>query len=339
MRDVTVRLAALWVASLVLALAACEQGAPARPRKIYVSAHDVSKLNVLDGDTLTLLTSIDIGSRRMPHDVVATAAGDRVLLTVATLDGVDPDEVMVFDPATDSVVATVALDPAAFIDTIVVSPDGTQAFVSGWGSNRIYRIDLATLTRLPDFVMTGIPSPLGIRLTADGTLLYTANGSASVSEIDARSGGQLREFLLPGAAVAIAVASTAVYATVFHPPAVARIDRASGAVTVFDLPDARGMGKLALSADERTLYAPDEGERTIPGNQLFVLDADTGAVLARHQVGLGGNAVALSPDGRLAYVTGMFDGSLAVVDLATGVVTMATTDRGPNSVALWWGMP
>lgn len=326
-------------AGVVVGLAGCDAApaGPARPRKIYVSAHDVSRIDVLDGRTLAPLVTLEAGFRRMPHDLVLTPDQQRVLVANPSLDGETPDEVLVIDVATDTIVARVPLEAGAFIDHVLPSPDGTQVFVSGWGSNRIHRFDLATLARLPDFLMTGIASPKGLQLSADGALLYTANAAGTVSEIDARSGGVLREFTLGGPAVQVAVGASYVYASVFQPPAVARIDRATGVVTGYPLPGARGMGQIVLSADERTVYAADEGARATPGNQLYVLDADTGVVLAQHEVGLGANAVALSPDGALAYVTGMFDASLAVVDLSGATATaLGGTNRGPNAVALLW---
>ncbi len=317
-------------------LAACGAPSPAgRPSKVYVCAQTVGVIDVLDGETLARVAAIPAGEGRMPHNVVVAPGGAEVLVTSADTTGAAPDEVLVIDAATDGIVARIPLDTGALIAHVVVSPDGGTAYVTGWASDRIYRIDLAARARRDDMIMAGVRHPHGMRLSADGRRLYTANSEGSVSEIDAPSGGTLREFTLPGAAVQVAVADAAVYATVFDPPAVARIDLTTGGVEVWPLAGAAGPAQIALAPDGATIYVADQGIDPAPGDRLFALDAANGEQRAAWEVGRGAHGVALTAAGDLAYVTSVFDAGVAVVDLrGGGAVQLGRTGRGPNGIAL-----
>lgn len=309
-----------------------------RPRKIYVCAQNVGRIDVLDGTTLASITSIPTGDQRAPHNVTVNPAGDRVLATNAHLDGSQPDELLVIDPAQDAIVARVNLEQGATVAHVVVSPDGKTAYVTGWGSNRVYRVDLGTMTRLPDLEMPALDYPHGTRLSADGRILYTANSGMSVSKLDVALGTGV-DVPLPGPGLQVAVGTSAVFASVTNPPAVARIDLATSMVTDFRLPAGTPRpGQLVLSPDERTVYVGEEGDSSAPGNHLLAVDAATGSVLASYEVGLGAHGVAISPDGKLAFVTGIFDASVAVVDLEAGMTepTLGRTGRGPNGIAAWF---
>jgi DNA-binding beta-propeller fold protein YncE len=316
-------------------VAACNGPSPsARPAKVYVCAQTAANVEVLDGESLDRIATIQVGAGRMPHNVQVAPGGAEALVTSADAEGVAPDEVLIIDTATDTIWARVALDAGALIAHVVVSPDGQTAYVTGWASNRIYRIDLPSRTRGEDIILAGTRNPHGLRLSADGARLYTANSAGSVSEIDAASGGTLREFALPGPAVQVAVAPAAVYTTVFDPPSVARIDLASGAVDVWPLNGGKGPAQLALSPDGATVYVADQGLDATPGERLFALDATTGAERASWEVGRGAHGVALTADGAFAYVTSVFDSGVEVVDLAGGTVRLGRTGRGPNGIGL-----
>lgn len=321
---------------LVLAITGCAAADPDRPDKIYVCAQDQARIDVLDGETLAIVASISTGSGRMPHNVTSTPAGDRILVTNAHMDGIEPDELLIIDPASEVIITRVALDAGAFLAHVVVSPDGGIAYVSGWASDRVYRVDLLAGTRMPDFLMPGASSPHGMRLSGDGQRLYTANSRGSVTELDAQAGGALREWQLSGPAIQVALGDGVVYAAVNYPAAVARIDLATGEVTEWPFPDAKGFAQLALSPDGLTLYVADQGLAIDPGSELLVLDAQTGALQASREVGRGAHGVALSPDGRLAFVTAIYDASVAVVDLdGTEQAQLGTTGRGPNGILPW----
>src|SRR5688572_15519967 len=129
-------------------LAACgAPSSPGRPSKVYVCAQSVGVIEVLDGETLARTAAISLGEGRAPHNVVVAPGGAEVLVTAADPTGAVPDELLVIDTATDAIAARIPVDDGALIAHVVVSPDGGTAYVTGWASDRIYRIDLATRER------------------------------------------------------------------------------------------------------------------------------------------------------------------------------------------------
>jgi DNA-binding beta-propeller fold protein YncE len=335
-----VRVALATVAGV--ALCACGDGAAPAPGKIYVCAQTAGTIDVLDAATLAPLTSVAAGDQRMPHNVTVTPDRRHVLVTSADVTGERPDELLVLDPTTDAIVARVALDEGAFSAHVVVAPDGGTAYVSGWGSNLVYRVDLGTMTRLGDVTMPGTRRPHGLGLSADGRYLYSANTeSHSVSRIDTVAGLVVAEWALPGAAIQVAVADGVVYASVAWPPAVARIDLdlpPEQAVTVWPLPDdARDPAQVALTPDGTRVLVAEQGDADLPGNLVDVLDATTGALLARHETGLGAHGITVAPDGRQAWITAMYEDTVTRIDLhaAGGAGERAAVGRGPNGIALW----
>jgi DNA-binding beta-propeller fold protein YncE len=326
----------------VLLAGGCGDGAvaapePERPAKVYVCAERASTLEVLDGKTLESVRIIRTGEGRTPHNVTVSPRGDRVWVTNAHTPALEPDEVLVLDPTTDAILARVELDLGAFVAHVLLSPDGSIAYVSGYGSNVIYRIDAASLTRLADVHLPLQAAPHGLRFSDDGAFLYTANGVGTVGEIDTVTGLHVRDFALPGAAIQVASRGDHVFATVFSPPGVARITRSTATVDWWPLPSAmRGPAQLELHADGKRLLVAEQGERTLAGTHLLVLDVETGAVMAANDVGEGPHGVALAEGGRFAYVTGSYDNSLTVVDLDKGLAVQTTgVGRGPFGVATW----
>jgi DNA-binding beta-propeller fold protein YncE len=322
----------------------CGDGDPPSPGaddRVYVCAQDQGRVDVLDAETLATIAVVPMGAARAPHNLIRTPGG-QILVTNAHATGELADELVAIDPVTNTITGRVALEGGAFVAHVVVAPDGQVAYVSAWGGNLIYRVDVATMTRLADIPMTALRRPHGLRLSADGRRLYSANTDAgSVSEIDTVSGQVVREFPLPGSAVQVAVGDGAVFATVRSPAAVARIDLASAEVTIWPLPNgAKEPAQIVITPDHARLLVAEQGNKDLEGNLLDVLDAATGAVIAQVEVGLGAHGIALAPSGRVAYVTAIFEGVVAAVDLDTMTVRRrGNVGRGPNGIEIWGPKP
>lgn len=329
---------------LVLALLACggsdpgkpQPSAAPRPDKVYVCAQEAGTIDVLDGETLEPLTRIDTGMGRAPHNATVGPRGDQVWVSNADGAQTVEDEVLVIDPATDQITKRITLDAGAYVQHVLVSPDGGIAYVTGFGSNLLYRIDARTYERLADIPLPNGAAPHGMHFSPDGAFLYLANGAGSVGEVDLAAGRYAREFRTPGGVIQVATHGDYVYATVFDPPRVARVTRATGDLAVWTLEDAKGPAQLEVSKDGTRLYVAEQGSRTEPGLRLLVLDAATGAIVDRHSVGRGPHGVAVSEDGAWAFVTSTFDASIVSIDLVQGkAMQLLKTSRGPYGVVLW----
>lgn len=337
-----VKLLAALAAGMLGCGAADAPGATPDPAaKLYVCAQSDARVEVYAAGSLVPLATIAAGSGRMPHNVTITPDRRWVLATSAHVDGAEPDELLIIDPLTDRISARVELDEAAFIAHVVVAPEGDVAYVSGWGSNLVYRVDLATLTRLPDLTFPGLRRPHGLRLSADGSRLYSANTEGSVSVFDTASGAVIAEYPLGGAAIQVAVGDTAVFASVQSPPALARIDLASGEVASFALPDgAQAPAQILLTPDQQQVLVAEQGDADRSGKRLLVLDAATGVMVDGYEVGLGAHGLALSDDGHTVWVTGLYDGTVSELDLREGrTMAFVGTGHAPNGVALWTPSP
>jgi DNA-binding beta-propeller fold protein YncE len=334
---------ALLLAVALASASACATpaGGPPRPKKIFIAAQTEARVDVLDGDDLHQLASLETGTMHMPHNVQVTPSGKTVLVTNPRMlmnNETRDDELLVIDPQKDEITARIPIALQAMIAHVVTTPDERTAVITGWGSSALYRVDLASQSLLPETPFAD-RHPHGLRLSANGTLAYTADSSGAITEVDVASGAIVRDFPLDGAAIQVAVGSAAVYATISDPPGVGRAMLDTGAVTIWRLPDGmHAPAQIALSPDETTLYVAEQGTADAPGDHLLEISALNGAVLATWSVGSGAHGVALTPDGARAYVTGMYDDSLAAIDLSTGLPVMGATSKGPNGLSLWWGI-
>jgi YVTN family beta-propeller protein len=204
-----------------------------------------------------------------------------------------------------------------FLSDVVVAPDGRSVYVSGVVGNVVVQLDRDPATGLlapksPATVASGA-SPRGLAIAPDGRSLYVANqGSGSVSEYD--------------------------------------VDTATGALTpktpatVAAGPGAAG---IAVTPDGRSAYVTD----ALPFHAVdaavsqFSIDPATGVLTPKTPAavasGVSPSGVAVTPDGRSAYVTNQLSGSVSQydVDPATGALTpkaapAVASGLGPVAIAV-----
>ena len=325
-----------------IASAGCGQdGDPAsssRPTKIYVVSQHRAAIDVLDGTTLLLSSRIPTGDRRTPHMIEVSPARDQLWISNPHQDSALPDEVLVVDPRTDKLLARVELDIAAYPQHLAIAPDGRTVYVGGLGNDKIYRIDARSFTLGPAIQPRREHNPHGLRLSPDGSRLYTANVNSTVTEYDTATGATLRDFTLPGPGLQLVLGDGALFVTVPMPATVCRIELASGVVTAWPLPaDARAPGALAWvsTAAGPRLAVAEQGDVINPGEHLLLLDPATGALMQRHDIGRGGHGIAVTPGGAFVLVTGMYNDTVSVVDLASDLTTQANVDAMPAGIAAW----
>jgi len=217
---------------------------------------------------------------------------------------------------------------------VVVSPDGQTTYATVAGDNRVAVIE-ADDGELLDEVTAG-RYPHGLRTTPDGRLVVVANmQSGTVSILDTREPGRGDEIRVGRTPVQVAVSPDGrfVYVSLNEDDAVAKLDLRSGKV-VARARTCRGPIQVYLTPGGETLLAACQGTPTAPNDELDFVDTATMRVTGTLATGAGAHGVVVEPSGRHAYVTNVWDGTVAVVDLATRkVVDRIVVGGEPNGVS------
>lgn len=300
----------------------------------------VAAVSVIDTETNEVVTTVPVGSG--PTGAAVTPEDAFAYVTDFLLD-----EVSVIDTRTNEVVATIPVGDAPI--AVAITPDGAFAYVANSGSSTVSVIETATNTvvktiqvgwgaravaftpdggfallvgngvvsvistvdhsilsrmtagwsiPIPDIVPIsndGLPLPVGIAITPDGASAYVVNGSETFTVIDLES-GQASNF--------------AFYLNDKFPRAVA----------------------ITPSGHEAYLASP--GDDRFPSTGISVIETDTHTLVASIDLGSRPRNVAIAPDGRRAYVTGMDLDLVFVIDTySRQVIARIEMDGPPFGVA------
>jgi DNA-binding beta-propeller fold protein YncE len=145
--------------------------------------------------------------------------------------------------------------------------------------------------------------------------------SGTVSVLDTREPGRGEEIRVGRTTVQVAVSPDGrfVYVSLNEDDAVAKLDLRSGKVVV-RARTCRGPVQIYLTPGGETLLAACQGTPTAPSDELDFVDTTTMRVTGTLATGAGAHGVVVEPSGRHAFVTHVWDGTVAVVDLASRTV-------------------
>ncbi len=326
--------------------------------KAYIALEGEGRIAVFDTHARQVIRQIDLTETQAgqpvtfaPHNVQVAPDGQSVWVTAnrqghdshhaeASADAAALDQVIVIDPATDTIRHRIGIAPMAHLSHVVVTPDGRTAFVNAQNQQRIYRIDTGSLA-IQGFTGVKGQGPHGIRLSPDGSQGYVAMlEGAALGILDTQSGG-IRHVPLGGAAVQAGVTpdGRTALASVYDTRRLAIVDVASQALSFAELPAAaKGPLQLYPTPDSRYVYLADQGfyyDQPV-GDTVYKIDLATRQVIKAIPVGQAPHGVVVAADGGLVYITNLVSSDLSVIDTATDrEVARIPVGREPNGISLW----
>jgi YVTN family beta-propeller protein len=155
--------------------------------KVYVANDLVDTVSVISTATNTIVGTIPVAPG--PRGIAVTPDGSKVVVASRNFGGALQSSVTVIDTATDTVMATVNLDTAAFAAFVTIHPDGRRVYVSEERAANVAVLDLATGTAFVAIGAGGSVSATGpdpfidladSTLTADHLLLL--QGTLTLSQ-------------------------------------------------------------------------------------------------------------------------------------------------------------
>lgn len=171
-------------------------------------------------------------------------------------------------------------------------------------------------------------APKSVSITPDGSQAWTAllNGPSSIEIVDPATGRPLGSLDLgrPGAVEVIFNRSgTLAFASQMETAKVLMIDVKTRAVVREFSTRSAGTQAVALSPDEKTLYAANWS-----GNDVSVMDVATARLIKRMPVAKNPRGLWPTADGRYLFVAGFAGGDLQRIDVKTGKVENAFRSGG-----------
>jgi len=300
---------------------------------IYTADEGQGTVSVFDPDRGPLAT-IPIGIS--PHNVDVTPDG-RLLLAVgvATHAGGAHREgtLVLLDVAGDKPAIQAAIAVAQHPAHVVPSADGKRAFVTDAAADAVVVVDLDTRA-VVERVSVG-SYPHGLRLSPDGRTLAVANmKGGSVSIIDTATLAERRRIAVGRKPVQVGFTPDGqrLLVSLNGEDRLAIVDIATGRI-IRKVRVGRGPIQVFATADGKSALVANQGTAQRPDNRVCLVPLDRPAAVQHIVTGAGAHGVAVSPDGKLAFITNTVANTVSVIDVASATVLRSwPTGKAPNGV-------
>lgn len=294
------------------------------------------------------VSAVDLASGRIttatvpivPHNIQAVAGGQRLFAVGITAGAHGADHasaggrLVVLEPmpgaaprVTDEIAA------GRHPGHVVADAAGERAFITDSEADALLIIDVSQ-RRIAASVPVG-DYPHGLRLSPDGREAWLANvRGGTVSVVDIAATREVARIPAGPSPVQVGFVpdGSRAYVSLRGANAVAEIDARTRRV-LRRIPVGRGPVQVFATPDGRFLYVANEGTRAAPGTTASVIDLAAGSVVATVETGRGAHGVVVCETGSRAFVTNLYDDTLAEIDVATRTVRRRLrVGRTPNGV-------
>lgn len=277
---------------------------------IYVLARLDDAIQVLDADTGTVQRTVTNAQMSDPNGMSLSPDGTKLVVTSQ-----NTNRVLIFDTASWNPVITANSFNIPFEPTI--SADGQTAYISNYVRNAVTPVDIATGTIDTDIAMPGVP---GVNLVnASGTTLFTGSGMGF---------GFVYTTDLAASPVSTSTARPALngYADLLFNADQSVIFATNGSfdqILALRSSDSSVIATAATGDEPHRMVLTNDGTSIlvtlIDDNAVQVLSSESLATSATVALPASPRYIALSPNGRQAYVTSFASDVVMVLDIVTTV--------------------
>jgi YVTN family beta-propeller protein len=207
---------------------------------------------------------------------------------------------------------------------VAVTPDGKTAFVANGLDGTVSTIDVKTGTKNPTDITVG-EQPIGVAITPGGkTAFVTNSGGGSVSTIDVKTRGKNPTDITVGSApfgVAITPDGKTAFGTNNGSGTVSTINVKARTRNLTDIPVGTNPKGVAITPNGNTALVTNSNFGAMPspkGNSVSTIDVKTRTKNpADITVGTDPLRVAVTPDGKTAFVTNGYSSTVSTIDVKT----------------------
>src|SRR3989344_4812890 len=342
--------------------------------KIYVAVEEAGEIAVISAKDRTVIKRIDLSAEIggikigfMPHNVQVAPDNKSVWVTANVNDKemkmsfrIIPmvqadtghgeeggmkvnDEIIVINPLTDKIIKRIEMGTDLHLSHIALTPDSNYAIAAAQTKGVVYKINAKTYEVEKEINTEKGGEPHGLRISPDGQTAYIAMLKGKSIGVLGIQKMTISYVPLKGAAVQMGVTPDGRYAlaSVYDAKSLAVYDIASQKLSYVDLPkEAKGPVQIYPTPDSRYVYVADQGYYFNQPNSDLVYKIDLQEMKVA-QIIKGGTAphgVAVSKDGKFAYVTNLLSDDLSVIDTVQGKeVAKIKVGKMPNGVSLFYG--
>ena len=195
---------------------------------------------------------------------------------------------------------------------IVLSPDGTKAYVTSYADGRFLEIDLAqkVVTRS---VAVGV-APLGFALAEGGkTAIIAVRDSGTATIVDLETFRIVADVKAGAKPNSVAVDLRGYYAYVVDSGR-----SSTGTLHIVDIRERNVIGTVRLGSSPFGIVVSPTSEQVFilmgGTDEVWVVDPGTQSVVSKLPVGDGPDGIAITPDGKRVFVANSRTGDLTVID-------------------------
>ncbi len=308
----------LLLAVLSIALAS---GIATAGSKAYVGNFKDNTVSVIDTAAGTVVATVAVAAG--PHGMAVTSDGRLVYVS-----GDGSSTLSVVDTTTNRIARTIEVGKAPH--GVALAPDGRLLLVAVYGEDRIAFVDTATQAVVGT---AGVAKPHNIAIRPDGKVAYIASqepGRFALSVVDLDRRTVIRAITLDKTPRGLEFGhdGKALYFTKAGVNAVEVLDPASDKI-VAEIPTGVSPHYANFFRGTKLGMAVVQG----PG-ELLLFDPVTNTPVRGIPVGKQPHWLAVSGDGKTAFVTNEGSNDVSVVDLASGKTTTITVGNAPRKVVV-----